>query len=78
MSIQDEGEAELEANLADEITRTALADLGTGSALWESVAGNWVLLKCGCTAGFQAGLPPEEPGRYEGEIIRKFCEPIAS
>ena len=53
-------------------------DLGMGSALWESVAGEWVLLKCGCAAGFEAGSPPVDPGKYEGEIVRKFCEPMVS
>jgi hypothetical protein len=56
---------------------TAATNLAVGAALWESVAGEWVLLKCGCAAGYEAGSPPSEPGAYEGQIVRKVCEPIA-
>jgi hypothetical protein len=51
--------------------------LTSGAALWESVAGEWVLLECGCVAGYEAGPPPAEPGTYEGQIIRKLCEPVS-
>jgi hypothetical protein len=52
------------------------AELGVGVALWESAAGEWVLLKCGCADGYHAGPPPAEPGTYEGQILQKLCEPI--
>jgi hypothetical protein len=56
-------------------TRAAAPDHGMGSALWKSVAGEWVLLKCGCVEGYEAGSPPVDRGKYEGEIVRKLCEP---
>jgi hypothetical protein len=57
--------------------RAFSSDSATGSALWQSVAGDWVLLKCGCAEGFDAGSPPQDSGKYEGEIVRKLCEPAA-
>lgn len=57
-------------------TQFVSKNLGMGSALWESVAGEWLLLKCGCSEGFEAGSPPADLGKYEGEIVRKLCEPI--
>jgi hypothetical protein len=59
-------------------TERPVKNLGVGDSLWESVAGEWVLLKCGCASGFEPGSPPIEPGAYEGQILRKLCEPIAS
>jgi hypothetical protein len=27
--------------------------------------------------GFAPGDPPAQAGRFEGELIRKYCEPVA-
>jgi hypothetical protein len=50
-------------------------DLGVGTALWESVGGQWNLIKCGCAAGYEVSDPPTEPARYEGQILKTICEP---
>jgi len=52
-------------------------DLGVGTALWESVAGEWKLIKCGCSHGYEVTGPPTEPGTYEGQILKTLCEPVA-
>jgi hypothetical protein len=52
-------------------------DLGAGAALWESVAGDWKLIKCGCAQGYEVTGPPTEPGTYEGQILKTLCEPVA-
>ena len=58
-------------------TRDAL-DRGVGTALWESVAGEWKLIKCGCAQGYEVTGPPADPGQYEGQILKTLCEPVAS
>lgn len=55
-------------------TRLDAAGSDTGFALWQSVKGEWLLFKCECVEGFEAVVPPENLGKYEGEIIRKACE----
>jgi hypothetical protein len=52
-------------------------DLGVGAALWESVAGEWKLIKCGCSQGYEVTDPPTEAGIYEGQIVKTLCEPVA-
>ena len=52
-------------------------DLGVGAALWESVAGEWKLIKCGCSEGYEVTDAPTEPGMYEGQILKTLCEPVA-
>jgi hypothetical protein len=52
-------------------------DLGVGAALWESVAGEWKLVKCGCAAGYEVAGPPTHPGQYDGQILKTLCEPVA-
>jgi hypothetical protein len=52
-------------------------DLGVGTALWEAVAGEWKLIKCGCAQGYEVTGPPIEQGKYEGQILKTLCEPVA-
>ena len=52
-------------------------DLGAGAALWESVAGDWKLIKCGCAQGYEVTDPPTDAGIYEGQIVKTLCEPVA-
>jgi hypothetical protein len=52
-------------------------DLGVGAVLWESVAGEWKLIKCGCSEGYEVTDAPTEPGMYEGQIVKTLCEPVA-
>jgi hypothetical protein len=47
-------------------------------ALWEYRSGSWVVKKPAGAEGFQAGSPPAQQGRFEGEIVRKYCEPIVA
>ncbi len=52
-------------------------DHGVGTALWESVAGEWKMIKCGCAQGYDVTGPPSDPGLYEGQILKTLCEPMA-
>ena len=52
-------------------------DLGVGAALWEAVGGEWKLIKCGCAPGYEVTGPPLEQGKYEGQILKTLCEPVA-
>jgi hypothetical protein len=45
-------------------------------ALWEYRSGSWVVKKPGNAEGYHSGSPPAQAGRFEGEIVRKYCEPI--
>ena len=49
---------------------------GSAYALWEYRSGCWVVKKPGDADGFHAGSPPTQEGRFEGEIVRKYCEPV--
>ena len=49
---------------------------GSGYALWEYRSGSWVVKKPGDAEGYQPGSPPAQEGRFEGEIVRKYCEPV--
>ncbi len=49
---------------------------GSAYALWEYRSGSWVVKSPGDAAGYHAGNPPAQKGRFEGEIVRKYCEPI--
>ena len=60
----------------EEAAAEALSRLG--HTLWESHKGAWVVKACACAAGNEAGPPPEDPGKFEGEIVRKPCQPIRS
>ena len=47
-------------------------------ALWEYRSGSWVVKKPGDAEGYHPGSPPVQAGRFEGEIVRKYCEPVLS
>jgi hypothetical protein len=44
--------------------------------IWEFSRGAWSLRRLECGVGFAPGDPPEQAGRFEGELIRKSCEPV--
>jgi hypothetical protein len=48
----------------------------SGYTLWEYRSGSWVVRKPGHAEGYHAGSPPNQEGRFEGEIVRKYCEPV--
>jgi len=48
---------------------------GSGYTLWEYRSGSWVVKKPGNAEGYHPGSPPNQEGRFEGEIVRKYCEP---
>ena len=48
-----------------------------GYAIWEFSQGAWSLRIAASPAGFAPGDPPAQAGRFEGELIRKHCEPVA-
>lgn len=64
--------------------RLSLAKVGSSGgvasksayALWEYRSGSWVVKRPAGAEGFQAGSPPAQKGRFEGEIVRKYCEPV--
>jgi len=43
-----------------------------GLAVWAFRGGVWELSADDSAAGFEPGGPPEEPGAYEGEVVRKL------
>jgi hypothetical protein len=45
-------------------------------ALWEFRSGSWIVKEPGSAEGYHPGSPPAQAGRFEGEIVRKYCEPI--
>lgn len=49
-----------------------------GECLWEYTGGAWVVNECNCIEGNECGHPPGVAGTYEGEIVRKLCEPSDS
>jgi hypothetical protein len=51
---------------------------GVGYALWAFQAGAWVVQKVDCGEGYWAGDPPRQAGKFEGEIVKKACEPDLS
>ena len=81
MSAESEGRKGHESDSLPEISFTrgftrSSSDSRGGTALWESVAGEWRLMKSACAEGFDPGSPPLDPGNYEGEIVKKLCELI--
>jgi hypothetical protein len=44
--------------------------------LWEYRSGSWLVKKAGNAEGYHPGSPPNQVGRFEGEIVRKYCEPV--
>jgi hypothetical protein len=48
-----------------------------GYGIWEFSQGAWSLRSATCPVGYTPGAPPAQAGRFEGELIRKYCEPVA-
>jgi hypothetical protein len=48
-----------------------------GYGIWEYSQGAWSLRNAMCPDGYTPGAPPVQAGRFEGELIRKYCEPVA-
>jgi hypothetical protein len=48
-----------------------------GYGIWEFSQGTWSLRSAVCPEGYAPGEPPVQAGRFEGELIRKYCEPVA-
>lgn len=71
MSAEDEIRAEQLAKKKPKSTRKHSADLGTGAALWESTAGEWVLIKCGC------GWISSRPAARRARDVRRANPPEA-
>jgi hypothetical protein len=46
-----------------------------GYSLWVFRCGSWELMKSSCSEGYLPGGPPSQEGQYEGEVVRKYCEP---
>jgi hypothetical protein len=57
------------------ITTTHKKAVG-GYGIWEFSRGGWSLRRLECGVGFAPGDPPAQAGRFEGELIRKYCEPV--
>jgi hypothetical protein len=47
-----------------------------GYGIWEFSLGTWSLRSAVCPDGYTPGAPPLQAGRFEGELIRKYCEPV--
>jgi len=47
-----------------------------GYTLWEYRSVTWAVKKPGHGEGYHPGSPPTQAGRFEGEIVRKPCEPV--
>jgi hypothetical protein len=56
---------------------TTIKRAAGGYGIWEYSEGTWSLRSAVCPDGYTPGAPPDQPGRFEGELIRKYCEPIA-
>jgi hypothetical protein len=48
-----------------------------GYGIWEFSQGAWSLRSAECPTGYTTGEPPAQAGRFDGELIRKYCEPVA-
>jgi hypothetical protein len=58
--------------------RSGHSSTGGGYALWVFRGGVWTVQKLECGEGYQAGDPPRQQGRFEGEVVKKACEPDLS
>jgi hypothetical protein len=61
----------------DTVPTTTLKKAAGGYGIWEFSRGAWSLRRVVCGVGFAPGDPPAQAGRFEGELIRKYCEPVA-
>ena len=46
-----------------------------GYSLWVFRSGSWELMRSSCPEGYLPGGPPSQAGQFEGEVVRKHCEP---
>ncbi len=61
----------------DKVPTTTYDRAAGGYGIWEFSRGDWSLRRAICGVGFAPGGPPTQAGRFEGELIRKCCEPVA-
>jgi hypothetical protein len=61
--------------VADATTTQRKASGGYG--IWIFSQGAWSLRSAACPVGYAPGAPPAQAGRFEGELIRKYFEPVA-
>jgi len=47
-----------------------------GYSVWEYQDETWSLRKESCSLGYHAGQSPKEKGQFEGQLVRKHCEPV--
>lgn len=47
-----------------------------GYGVWEYQNETWTLNKESCSLGYHAGQAPTEKGQFEGQLVRKHCEPV--
>jgi hypothetical protein len=47
-----------------------------GYCVWEYEDETWTVKKESCALGYHPGDAPQEKGRFEGEVLRKHCEPV--
>ena len=59
------------------IPTTTHSKASGGYGIWEFSQGAWSLRRAECPVGYTQGSPPVQAGRFEGELIRKYCEPVA-
>ena len=58
-------------------TTTTHRKASGGYGIWEFSQGAWSLRSAVCPVGYTPGAPPLQAGRFEGELIRRYCEPVA-
>lgn len=46
-----------------------------GYALWTFKSDAWELMKSDCAEGYIPGGPPIQQGKFDGEVVKKPCEP---
>ena len=48
-----------------------------GYCIWEYSRGAWAIKTTSHARGYHPGDPPSQPGRFEGELVKKHCEAAA-
>jgi hypothetical protein len=49
-----------------------------GFCVWVFKDKQWVERECHCGRDFGCGDPPSDEGQYEGQLVRKGCDPAQS
>jgi hypothetical protein len=62
---------------ASPVPTTTRKQASGGYGIWEFSQGAWSLRSAECPEGYAPGTPPVQPGRFEGELLRKYFEPVA-